>query len=185
MSSCLFPQDDRILDPLPPTLNRRPSIDYDSISPSLDFNQMRTGANCAPYKFSISVRDPDLKDNLSVRIYVDYDPSLVDYNDAGVAISERYYVKPKDYGPSPTERREPPWELTFQPSRTNDALNELGRHVIQVAVADGIILPGRQVEQPTEADGGRVRLEDGGLGDPRYIDLSLRWTVDVVAGDCP
>jgi hypothetical protein len=183
MTACLFPQDDRILDPDPVALNRRPRIVRENINPTLDFDLMKTGTGCGPYPFSFYVEDDDVADELRVKVYVDFNPQLVEYDSNGVPVRESNRpVQQQEYEKGLTRQRQEPTKFSFTPSRSGDPLNgadKLGRHVIWAVVGDGSIVGG-QVIQPA---GSSQPLPDGGLPDRRYTD-DIQWTVFVEQGDC-
>ncbi len=183
MNACIFPQDDTILDPDPVALNRRPRIVRENINPTLDFDLMKNGAGCGPYKFRFYVEDEDVAQALQVKVYADFNPQLVEYDGNGVPVRESNRPFVQDYPPNgKTKLRPVATEFSFTPSSSGDPFNgadKLGRHVIWAVVGDGSIIGG-QVVQPA---GSNQTLPDGGLPDRNYTD-DIQWIVFVEQGDC-
>lgn len=165
-SGCLIPQDDQVLDDLPPRRNTPLRIvNRDPEGPQTTYY---TQTSCAPPQgFSLAVSDDDTVDFIYSLWFIDQDPNTVPFT-----------TTPKPPGSSATREIKAPSASTF----TNALANlTLGTHLLTVYVADTafnevdnqLVTAGpRQVELKT-ADGGTVVVPD-----PGYVD-SFTWVLQV------
>lgn len=70
---CLLPQDDQVIEEIPPKKNSRPSIVAGREKPGQEAT-LDIGTNCRPDTFSALVEDLDLSDRIRSRWFVDPDP---------------------------------------------------------------------------------------------------------------
>lgn len=164
LPACLLPQEDHIIQPLPPRMNQPPRILESLLQPAGRFVTVSNGLGCPDLSFLAPVSDPDVEDTLIYNYYVDADlnPS---------------FVKQSTIGPSGEANRSDPasYEVSFA---APNPLQQPGEHVVEVLVADGQLA--NRVPIPT-----RVVLLDGGTAlDPTYA-VTYAWTVTVNAGSCP
>jgi hypothetical protein len=165
LPACLLPQEDHIIQDLPPPLNQPPRILESLLQPPSRFVTVKNGSDCPNLLFTATVADPDVQDPLIYNFYVDADrfPAFVKQ----ATISN----EPK------TEVRADPatYEVSFA---IPGPLQEPGDHVVEVLVSDGALV-GRD-PQPRP-----VTLLDGGTAlNPTYA-VTYAWTVTTVAGPCP
>ncbi|HTS83357.1 MAG TPA: hypothetical protein VMH40_22360 [Myxococcaceae bacterium] len=164
LPACLLPQEDHIIQPLPPEMNQPPRILEDKLLPSSRFVTVNNGADCPNLSFLAPVADPDVTDTLIYNFYVD--PNLFPN-----------FVKQAIIANNGLEIRSDPatYEVSFA---TPGPLQQPGGHVVEVLVSDGALV-GRTPLPRT------VTLLDGGTAqDPTYA-VTYAWTVTVVAGPCP
>jgi len=164
LPACLLPQEDHIIQPLPPLMNQPPRILENLLQPSSRFVTVRNGTDCPNLTFLAPVSDPDIGDTLIYNFYVDPDlfPAFVKQ----ATISKN----------GQADRSEPAtYEVSFA---TPGPLQQPGDHVVEVLVADGALV--NRDPQPRV-----VTLLDGGTAlDPSYA-VTYAWTVTVVQGSCP
>ncbi|MFL5318780.1 MAG: hypothetical protein ACJ790_03930 [Myxococcaceae bacterium] len=183
-TGCIIPQDDHVLEPLTPVLNRPPRIVPSQIKPVDVPVRINNGLNCN-VTFSVNVEDPDVADPINYDYFIDYDPSpgAVNpiYNQLGTSLPN-----------SGRAQRSAAAAVTFLAS-PDLKLFTVGTHFVEIVVADGPINtqtleavtfnPG-----PPLPDGGTsngppvVPLPDGGASQ-RYADYYI-WTVITTPGDC-
>ena len=164
LPSCLLPQEDHIIQPLPPLMNQPPRILENLLQPSSRFVTVRNGTDCPNLTFLAPVSDPDITDTLIYNYYVDPDlfPNFVKQ----ATISNN----------GQADRSDPAtYEVSFA---TPGPLQQPGDHVVEVLVSDGALV--NRDPQPR-----KVILLDGGTAlDPTYA-VTYAWTVTVVQGSCP
>lgn len=164
LPACLLPQEDHIIQPLPPAQNQPPRILENLLQPATRFVTVKNGTGCPDLTFLAPVSDPDVADTLIYNFYVDPD---VNPN----------FVKQAFIGNNGQADRPDP--ATFDVSfAAPGPLQQPGDHVVEVLVADGALV--NRDPQPRT-----VTLLDGGTAqDPTYA-VTYAWTVSVVAGPCP
>jgi hypothetical protein len=164
LPACLLPQEDHIIQPLPPLMNQPPRILENLLQPSSRFVTVRNGTDCPNLTFLAPVSDPDITDTLIYNFYVDPDlfPAFVKQatiNNNGQA-----------------DRSDPAtYEVSFA---TPGPLQQPGDHVVEVLVSDGALV--NRDPQPR-----KVILLDGGTGLDVTYAVTYAWTVTVVQGACP
>jgi hypothetical protein len=164
LPACLLPQEDHLIQPLPPLMNQPPRILEHLLQPASRFVTVRNGSDCPNLTFLAPVSDPDVSDTLIYNFYVDPDlfPAFVKQatiNNNGMAVRS----DPATY------------EVSFA---TPGPLQQPGDHVVEVLVSDGALV--NREPQPR-----KVTLLDGGTAlDPSYA-VTYAWTVTAVAGPCP
>lgn len=166
-TACLIPQDDPILDPLPPPRNRPPRILENLVSPPRSFPAPTffTGQNCPPIvRFEAIVADPDIDDALTVRWFVDYDPR-----------NNPIVWKEQRIAPSGQEVRTTTSAL-LELNTATGPLSVEGQHLVEVFVSDGQLI--NRDPQPLEV------APDGGIINPSYVD-TFAWYVNIENQVCP
>ncbi|MFT3708294.1 MAG: hypothetical protein QM817_11630 [Archangium sp.] len=165
-SGCLIPQDDQVLDELPPRRNTPLRIvNREPEGPQTTFY---TQMSCAPPQaFTVAVSDDDTVDPIYSLWFIDQDPNTVPFT-----------TTPKPPSSSTVREIKAPSASTF----TNALANlSLGTHLLTVYVADTafnevdnqLVTAGpRQVSIPA-SDGGTVVVPD-----PGYVD-SFTWVLQV------
>lgn len=164
LPACLLPQEDHIIQPLPPAANQPPRILENLLQPANRFVTVQNGSACPNLSFLAPVSDPDFNDTLIYNFYVD--PNLFPP-----------FVKQATISPSGQADRAQPasYEVSFA---TPGPLQQPGEHVVEVLVSDGALV--NRDPQPRQ-----IVLLDGGIGlEPTYA-VTYAWTVTVVAGSCP
>ncbi|HET9036689.1 MAG TPA: hypothetical protein VFN45_10805 [Myxococcaceae bacterium] len=164
LPACLLPQEDHIIQPLPPLLNQPPRILENLLQPAGRFFTVRNGGDCPNLTFLAPVSDPDVGDTLIYNFYVD--PNLFPA-----------FVKQATIPNNGEADRSDP--ATFEVSfATPGPLQQPGDHVVEVLVSDGALVNREPQPKP-------VTLLDGGTAlNPTYA-VTYAWTVTVVAGPCP
>jgi hypothetical protein len=164
LPGCLLPQEDHVIQPLPPLMNQPPRILENLLQPSSRFLTVRNGGGCPNLAFLAPVSDPDVGDILIYNFYVDPDLYPPFVKQATIANDGQ------------ADRSDPAsYEVSFA---TPGPLQQPGEHVVEVLVADGALV--NRQPQPR-----KVVLLDGGTAlDPSYA-VTYAWTVTVVAGPCP
>jgi hypothetical protein len=159
-AGCLLPQEDTILEDIPPPVNQPPAIVESEVQPSSRSFTVDGGAGCPNLVFSAPVEDPDLEDILYFDYYVDtaqVEQGTVPPNgNAFRAEAATYSVDFGDAGPVQTP----------------------GMHVVEVLVADGPLVNGVPVPRT-------VTLPDGGTRIDTTYAVSYVWLVTVTGGPCP
>ncbi len=164
LPGCLLPQEDHVIQPLPPPRNQPPRILESLLQPASRFVTVRNGTDCPNLTFLAPVADPDVGDTLIYNFYLD-----PDVNPA--------FVKQATITNNGQENRSDPasYEVSFA---TPGPLQQPGDHVVEVLVSDGALV--NRDPQPR-----KVILLDGGTAlDPTYA-VTYAWTVTVLAGPCP
>lgn len=164
LPACLLPQEDHIIQPLPPLMNQPPRILEDKLQPASRFVTVHNGADCPNLGFLAAVADPDVGDTLIYNFYVD--PDLYPA-----------FVKQATIANNGLEERSDPatYDVSFA---TPGPLQQPGDHVVEVLLSDGALV--NRDPQPR-----KVTLLDGGTAlDPTYA-VTYAWTVTVLAGPCP
>ncbi|HEY1909271.1 MAG TPA: hypothetical protein VGG91_24715 [Myxococcaceae bacterium] len=164
LPACLLPQEDHIIQPLPPLMNQPPRILENLLQPSSRFVTVRNGTDCPNLTFLAPVSDPDITDTLIYNFYVDPDLFPAFVKQATITNNGQ------------ADRSDPATlEVSFA---TPGPLQQPGDHVVEVLVSDGALV--NRDPQPR-----KVTLLDGGTGlDPTYA-VTYAWTVTVVQGSCP
>jgi hypothetical protein len=167
LPACLLPQEDHVIQDLPPPTNLPPRILENLLQPANRFVTVRNGSDCPNLVFLAPVSDPDFGDTLFYNYYVD-------------ANLFPAFVKQATIVPPPNnqqaDRSEPAsYEVSFA---APGPLQQPGDHVVEVLVADGPLVNRDPQPRP-------ITLVDGGAGfEPTYA-VTYAWTVTVVAGPCP
>ena len=165
LPACLLPQEDHVIQPLPPTpANLPPRIVEDLLQPANRFVTVRNGSDCPNLIFQAPVSDPDIGDSLIYNYYVD--PNLFPA-----------FVKQATIVNNGQPNRADPasYEVSFA---TPGPLQQPGEHVVEVLVSDGALVNRDPQPRP-------VPLIDGGTGLEATYAVTYAWTVTVVAGPCP
>jgi hypothetical protein len=163
LPACLLPQEDHVIQPLPPPLNQPPRILENLLQPASRFFTVRNGGDCPNLIFLAPVSDPDIDDTLIYNFYVDPDlfPGFV--KQATIPRSGR------------ADRSTPAsFEVSFA---TPGPLQQPGDHVVEVLVSDGALVNREPQPKP-------VTLLDGGTGLNPTFAVTYAWTVTAVAGPC-
>lgn len=166
-SGCLIPQDDQVIEDLPP--RRNTPLRIVTRSPEGPQTTYYTQASCAPpgQSFALVVSDDDTVDFVYSMWFIDQDPNTVPFT-----------TTPKASSNSPTREIKAPAASTF----TNALANlTLGTHLLTVYVADTqfnevenqLVTAGPRQVPLTLADGGTVTVAD-----PGYVD-SFTWVLQV------
>ena len=164
LPGCLISQEDHIIQPLPPAMNRPPFIREDKLQPPSRFVTVRNGADCPNLTFLAPVSDPDVGDTLIYNFYVD-------------ANLNPNFVKQATLSNNGLPDRSDPatYDVSFA---APGPLQQPGDHVVEVLVSDGALV--NRDPQPRQ-----VTLLDGGTAlDPTYA-VTYAWIVTVLAGPCP
>jgi len=164
LPACLLPQEDHVIQPLPPPQNQPPRILESLLQPASRFVTVKNETDCPNLAFLAPVSDPDVADTLIYNFYVDPDLYPPFVKQATLANNGE------------PDRSEPAsYEVSFA---TPGPLQQPGDHVVEVLVSDGALV--NRDPQPR-----KVTLLDGGTAlDPTYA-VTYAWTVTVVAGPCP
>ena len=159
LSGCFLPQEDTLLDPVPPPLNRPPVILENLISPQPIVNT-NNGNGCS-LEFSLYVEDPDDGDVVNIEWQI-----VDDTLHPAQAQSPESFV---------SQGAAHPYHSTYVPnlSLPADPLHSPREHLLQAVVADGT---------PIRAPLPRNTFADGGIN-PQYSVLHS-WFVNVQQGDC-
>jgi hypothetical protein len=165
LPACLLPQEDHVIQPLPPAMNQPPRILESLLQPSNRFVTVRNGSDCPNLIFSAPVADPDVQDPLIYNFYVDADRFPAFVKQATISADNKTVDRP-----DPAT-----YEVSFA---IPGPLQEPGEHVVEVLVSDGALV--NRNPQPRT-----VILLDGGTAlDPTYA-VTYAWAVTAVAGPCP
>jgi hypothetical protein len=164
LGACLLPQDDTILQDIPPPVNRPPAILENAVQPSSRMFTLDGGTGCPNLVFSAPVEDPDVQDILYFDYYVDPTANTGQVAQgtvppSGTAIrteAATYTVSFADAGPVQTP----------------------GTHLVEVLVADGPLVNGMPVPRT-------VALSDGGTRIDATFAVSYVWLVTVTGTPCP
>ena len=164
LPACLLPQEDHIIQELPPAANQPPRILENLLQPASRFVTVRNGSDCPNLIFLAPVSDPDVGDTLTYNYYVD--PNLF----------PAFVKQAQITNNGQADRADPAsYEVSFA---TPGPLQQPGDHVVEVLVSDGALV--NRDPQPRQ-----ILLLDGGIGlQPTYA-VTYAWTVTVVAGPCP
>ncbi len=164
LPACLLPQEDHVIQPLPPARNQPPRILENLLQPASRFVTARNGGDCPNLTFLAPVSDPDVADTLIYNFYVDPDLYPAFVKQATIINNGQ------------ADRSDPAsYEFSFA---TPGPLQQPGDHVVEVLVSDGALV--NRDPQPRT-----ITLLDGGTAqDPTYA-VTYAWTVTVVAGSCP
>lgn len=173
LGGCLVPQEDQILDDVPPRVNRPPRLLGKTMFVNGSLGPLATlemGDGCGPVSFEASVEDPDLNDRLRYFWFIDYDA-------AGPLINRRPY----DTGildPTGVEVRTVR-KLTLDPGSVENPLQTEGDHVVQLIVTDGLL----EISDPPGTEPPPDPVEGVDAGNPRFID-EYAWFVTVDTKPC-
>jgi len=164
LPACLLPQEDHIIQPLPPPKNQPPRINESLLQPASRFVTVKNGIDCPNLAFLAPVSDPDVTDILIYNFYVDPDLFPAFVKQATITNNAQ------------ADRSDPAsYEVSFA---SPGSLQQPGDHVVEVLVSDGALV--NRDPQPR-----KVTLLDGGTAlDPTYA-VTYAWTVTVLAGPCP
>jgi hypothetical protein len=164
LPACLLPQEDHVIQPLPPAANQPPRIVENLLQPANRFVTVQNGSDCPNLIFLAPVSDPDVGDTLTYNFYVDPNLFPAFVKQATIANNGQ------------ADRADPAsYEVSFA---TPGPLQQPGDHVVEVLVSDGALV--NRDPQPRQ-----ITLLDGGIGfEPTYA-VTYAWTVTVVAGPCP
>ncbi len=165
LPACLLPQEDHIIQELPPALNQPPRIQEDLLQPPSRFVTVKNGSDCPNLIFQAPVADPDVGDTLIYNFYVDADRFPAFVKQATISADAKTEVRP-----DPAT-----YEVSFA---TPGPLQEPGEHVVELLLSDGALV-GRD-PQPRQ-----VTLLDGGTAPNPTFAVTYAWTVTTVAGSCP
>jgi hypothetical protein len=166
-SGCLFPQDDQVLDQIPPRRNM--PLRIIAPKPAGPRTTYFTQPQCAPADqgFSLTVADEDTVDVIYSLWFIDQDPNTVPFS-----------ATPRPAGTSVARKLDQPQATTF-----TNALSNLmtGTHLLTVFVADttfnevngGVITVAQRFVPVPEGDGGTTVVADTG-----YVD-SFTWVLQV------
>ena len=163
-AGCLLPQEDHILEDLPPEMNQPPRILENLLQPAGRFVSVRNGADCPNLTFLAPVSDPDVDDTIIYNFYID--PDL-----------DPAFVKQSQLGNNGQADRPDPatLEVSFA---TTGPLQRPGEHVVEVLVSDGTLVNRDPQPRP-------VKLPDGGTVLDTTYAVTYAWVVTVSAGSCP
>jgi hypothetical protein len=164
MWGCLLPQDDHYLDLIPDSRNKPPRILESLVFPDR-MVITNNGADCSVV-FSARVEDPDVGDPITVRWYVDYDPS-----------SNPSYYRESRLANNGKPIRDESATLTMNIDSLGNPLQVVGDHLVELLVADGTLL--NRDPQP------RDEPTDGGAPQNLTYAVTYAWFVSVEAGTCP
>jgi hypothetical protein len=157
---CLLPQDDTILEDIPPPVNQPPAILESEVQPSSRAFTVDGGVGCPNLLFSAPLEDPDIQDILYFDYYVDTaqveQGTVPPSGNAFRTEAASYTVDFSDAGP----------------------LQSPGMHVVEVLVADGPLVNGVPVPR-------MVLLPDGGTRVDTTYAVSYVWLMTVTGGPCP
>jgi hypothetical protein len=162
--ACLLPQDDTILEDIPPPVNQPPAIVEDGAQPPTRIFSVDGGAGCPDLTFSVPVEDPDLEDTLYFDFYVD---STADTGQVAQG------TVPPSGGFIRTELAS--YTVDFSKS---GPVQTPGMHLVEVLVADGPLVNGVPLPRT-------VSLPDGGTRVDPTFSVSYTWLVTVTGGNCP
>jgi hypothetical protein len=162
LTACLLPQEDNILQDIPPLLNRPPRIVEGAVQPASRIFTVDGGGGCPQIVFSAPLEDPDLLDLLYFDFYVDGSTTVV----------AQGTVPPDGSAQRSTL-------ATYTVSFTSPGpVQTPGTHLVELLAADGPLVNGSP--QPRT-----VALPDGGTRvDPTFA-ASYVWQVTVLGGACP
>jgi len=164
LPACLVPQEDHVIQPLPPPKNQPPRILESLLQPPSRFVTVRNGTDCPNLTFLASVSDPDVGDTLIYNFYLDPDLFPAFVKQATIINNGQ------------ADRSEPAsYEVSFA---IPGPLQQPGDHVVEVLVADGALV--NRDPQPR-----KVTLLDGGTALDSTYAVTYAWTVTVLAGPCP
>lgn len=164
VGACLLPQDDTILEDIPPPVNQPPSILDNEVQPPSRIFTVDGGTGCPDLVFSAPVEDPDVQDILYFDFYVD---SSADTGQVAQG------TVPASGSPIRTEAA----SYTVDFSKPGPAQTP-GTHFVEVLVADGPLVNGVPVPRT-------VSLPDGGTRTDATFAVSYVWLLTVTGGDCP
>jgi hypothetical protein len=165
MLGCLVPQDFLFSDDPPPFKNSPVTIaNPEPPGTTVTLNNGLGGTIACSETFSVSAFDPDLNDPLTVRWYVDYEPTL----NPGI-LRERLLNNLGSPERGPTS-------LVMDLNAPGNPLAPQGSHVLEVLVTDGLLDEDRNPVAKSEDP-------DAGVN-PSYVDRYV-WVIKTVPGDCP
>lgn len=164
LAGCLVPQDDTILQDIPPPVNRPPSIVENQVQPKNRIVTVDGGTGCPALVFSAPVEDPDLQDILYYDYYVD-------------SVADTAQVAQGTVQPNGSLVRT---EMATYTVDFSDAgpVQTPGTHYVEVLVADGPLVNGTPIPRTVVLPDGGTRL------DPTFT-TSYVWLVTVTGGPCP
>jgi hypothetical protein len=163
-AGCLVPQDDTILEDIPPPVNLPPSIVESEVQPASRIFTVDGGTGCPALVFSAPVQDPDLQDILYYDYYVD---SLADTGQVAQGT-----VQPSG---SLVRTETATYTVDFADA---GKVQTPGTHYVEVLVADGPLVNGVPIPRT-------VVLPDGGTRIDATFTASYVWLVTVTGGPCP
>jgi len=164
LEGCLLPQNDSILQDIPPPVNRPPAILEAQVQPSPRVFTVDGGAGCPALTFSAPVQDPDVGDTLYYDYYVD-------------SLADTGQVAQGTIPPSGSAVRAEAASYTVN-FGTAGPLQTPGEHFVEVLVADGPLVNGSPVPRT-------VPLADGGTRVDATFAVSYVWLLTVTGGSCP
>jgi hypothetical protein len=167
---CLVPQDYRFSDDVPPLKNNQLEIIAvspagSSTIPTQNGLPPGTGLGCS-LNFSVTVADADVDDSITVRWYVDYDPS------PGSQTSG--FVSAKTLVNRGTALRDPA-DWTTNLNQPGNLLQVEGTHVVEAVAFDG------QLSEPDRTPIAKS-VSDAGVN-PSFVQKYV-WIVKTEPGDC-
>lgn len=163
LSGCLLPQEDELLEPIVQK-NRPPRVIELNVVPN---RSTTVHPSCVSgLSFSAFVEDPDIDDVVTVRWYLDFDPSN--------AIARLPVFEDRLTAPQRSEA------ARLSGSTIAERLGTIDTHVVDLMVFDGNLgtFEGPGSQPPSEAVPG---LD---AGDPRY-STTFTWVVNVDTGAPP
>jgi hypothetical protein len=162
MPGCLVPQEDRLIDDVPPTfVNRAPRVLDEAAQPGR-LTLLDTGSPCV-LTFQAPIEDLDTDERgLRVRWFVDWSES----NPAP--------FREDSVPPLLGAVRNRAVDLTLNLDSPGNPLRLVGEHVVELMIADGEII-GREAQQTPGPDGGIIN--------PKYSDIHA-WFVSVKSINC-
>jgi hypothetical protein len=164
LAGCLLPQNDTILQDIPPPVNRPPAILEAEVQPTPRVFTVDGGPGCPNLAFIAPVEDPDVGDTLYYDYYVD-----------SVATSGQVAQGTIPPSGSAVRAEAATYTVSFA---SPGPLQTPGGHFVEVLVADGPLVNGSPLPRT-------VSLPDGGTRvDPTFA-VSYVWLVTVTGGSCP
>jgi hypothetical protein len=163
LNACVLSQEDRVLN-IPPLRNRPPRIMEElAVSPDPRKKVLAPSDGCPPLEFSFYAEDPDIKDTLTVRWYVDYP--------AAGSIDPDLRLAPNDN--TIRDQAKLTIDLSSPLNIPASYLQQPGTHIVEALLFDFAL--GAQ-RRPLPFD----PATDGGIPNPSYV-VSYAWVVEV----CP
>ena len=162
--ACLLPQEDTLLEDIPPPVNQPPAILENAVQPSARILTVDGGSGCPNLVFSAPVEDPDVRDILYFDYYVD-------------SSADNGQVAQGTVPPSGTALRTEAATYTVNFAEAGPVQTP-GTHLVEVLVADGPLVNGMPVPRA-------VTLPDGGTRIDATFAVSYVWLVTVTGAPCP